>query len=209
MSASLNWIAWCSCDRLAERLPLLRVLPRDVVRRLRDPEGLGGNPDPAAVERRHRDREALALLVQEPVSVHVRIDPQLGGRRRVQSELLLLARHLHVLAVEDERRDAARALRLGVGAGEEDQRARLRAGRDELLRTREAPAVPVCDRCRAQRPRVGARSRLGQRERADLLAARQRRHEPLPLLLGAEGEDRQRAGTRVHGHRDADTRIGA
>ena len=61
-------------DRASERVPLLRVLACDVVRRLRDPDRLRGDPDPAAVERRHRDVEALALLVQQPVGVDARVD---------------------------------------------------------------------------------------------------------------------------------------
>ena len=73
----------------------------------------------------------------------------------------------------------------------------------------DAPAVSVRHRGRPQRPGVGARARLGERERADLLAARERRHEPLALLLRAEREDRQRAGARVHRHRDADARVRA
>src|SRR6185437_13377003 len=36
-------------DRPPERVPLLRVLTRDVVRRLGDPDRLRGDPDPAAV----------------------------------------------------------------------------------------------------------------------------------------------------------------
>ena len=57
--------------RLAERAPLERIPTRDVVRRLRDPERLRGDADPAAVERRHRDAEAPVLLVQEPVTADV------------------------------------------------------------------------------------------------------------------------------------------
>ena len=51
--------------------------------------------------------------------------------------------------------------------------------------------------------------RLGQREGADLLAARERGHEALALLLGAEREYRQGAGARMHCDRDADTGIRA
>src|SRR5439155_998814 len=53
-------------DRPPERVPFLRVLARDVVRRLRDPDRLRGDTDPAAVERRHRHVETLPLLVQQP-----------------------------------------------------------------------------------------------------------------------------------------------
>ena len=58
-------------------------------------------------------------------------------------------------------------------------------------------------------PRVRPRARLGQRERADRLAARERRHEPRALLVAAEGEQRQRAGRGVHRDRDADAGVRA
>ena len=68
--------------RLAERLPLLRVRARDVVRGLRDAERLRRDPDPAAVERRHRDAEALVLLVQQAVALDVRaLDDDVVRRR--------------------------------------------------------------------------------------------------------------------------------
>ena len=50
-------------------------------------------------------------------------------------------------------------------------------------------------------------TRLGQREAADPLAARERRHEARALLVGAELEERQRARGRVHGDRHADAGV--
>ncbi len=61
-------------DRLPERVPLLRVVARDVVRGLRDPDRLRRDPDAPAVERRHGDPEALVLLVQQPVAPDVSVD---------------------------------------------------------------------------------------------------------------------------------------
>ena len=188
MSASLCWIAWNSAIALAELLPLERVLARDVVRGLRDPDRLRGDPDPAAVERRHRDREALALLVQQPVAADA-------------------APSTTMSLVADELRpsfSSSRVTRTCVGV--EDEGARRRARR--ACRDRCARRAGTCRRSRAvvincfapvirqpspfgvgrgaQRAGVRARLRLGQRERADLLAARERRHEARPLLVGAE-----------------------
>ena len=56
---------------------------------------------------------------------------------------------------------------------------------------------------------VGSRLGLGQREGADQLAARERRHEARPLLLGAEAQQRQGHGARVHGDGDADAGVAA
>ena len=50
-------------DPAPELLSFERVGPRDVVCRLRDPEGLSRDADAAAVERRHGDPEAATFLV--------------------------------------------------------------------------------------------------------------------------------------------------
>ena len=124
-------------DALTERVALLRVLARDVVGRLRDAERLRGDTDPAAVERRHRDGEALVLLVQEAVALDVRaLDDDVVRRRRVETELLLVARHANVIGVEDEGGHASRAVGRFVGAGEEKKGAGVAAVRDPLLARR-------------------------------------------------------------------------
>ena len=83
------------------------------------------------------------------------------------------------------------------------------AGRDELLRAGDPPAAVLAGRRGAQRAGVRSRLGLGQRERADQLAARERRHEARALLVGAEAQQRQRHRARVHGDRDADARVAA
>ncbi len=112
-----------------------------------------------------------------------------------------------MLGVEDERGDAARPGRVGVGTGEQDERARVATVRDPLLRAGDAPAVPVRLRARAQGAGVGAGLRLREGERADRLPSRERRHEARPLLVAAEAQDRERRGARVHRDRDADARV--
>ena len=97
--------------------------------------------------------------------------------------------------------------RLRVGAGEEEEGAGARAVRDPLLRAGDTPAVAVRLGGRAQRAGVGAGVGLGERERAELLAPRERRHEACLLLLGSEREDRKRRRARVHGDRHADARV--
>ena len=62
---------------------------------------------------------------------------------------------------------------------------------------------------RAQRSRVRPRVGLGEREGPDHAAGSEVGNEPPLLLVGAEGEDRERGGARVHGDGDADARIRA
>ena len=105
--------------------------------------------------------------------------------------------------------DAARAGDLRIRPREEEERARVPPVRDPLLRAGDAPAVAFRVGARAQRARVRSGLGLGERERAEMLAARERRHEARPLLVGAEREERQRHRTRVHGDRHADAGVRA
>ena len=81
-------------------------------------------------------------------------------------------------ALDDERRDALVAL-ARVGDGHHDHRVARRAVRDEGLAAVQHPAVAVAHGGRAHRRRVAARARLGQPPGRQLLAARERREEPL------------------------------
>ena len=56
---------------------------------------------------------------------------------------------------------------------------------------------------------VAAAARLGEREGGELVALGERRDQALALLVGAVGEDRQRAGAGVHGERHAHAGVGA
>ena len=105
------------------------------------------------------------------------------------------------------RRRAARGTpRPLVLAGEDEERRREGAVGDPLL----GAGDPVVASTRVRiAPASEPRARLGQRERGELLARRQRRHEALDLLLGAVVEDRQRARAGVHGDGHADARVGA
>ena len=58
---------------LPNALALLRVLQRRLERRARDSERLRRDPDPPAVERLHRDLEALPFLGQQVLARHAHI----------------------------------------------------------------------------------------------------------------------------------------
>ena len=85
------------------------------------------------------------------------VETEVGGRRRVEPELLLLPGHLDVIGVEQERRYAARALGRGIRPGEDEERRRVAAVRAPLLRSVDPPAVAV-----ARRPSSAASRRPSQ-----------------------------------------------
>ena len=60
-------------DLLAERLALVGVLERRVEARLGEPDGAGGDGEPALVDRAHRDQEALALLADPVLDRHAHV----------------------------------------------------------------------------------------------------------------------------------------
>ena len=60
ISASLNWMAWCCGDRLAEGVPLLRVGDAELEGAQGDPAAAGGDVDPADLDAVHHLVEALA-----------------------------------------------------------------------------------------------------------------------------------------------------
>ena len=177
---------------------------------MRDSHRLRRDSDPAAVERLHRDPEAVVLVSQQPVAANQRaLDQDVVRHRRVEPELLLVAGDAHVVGVEHERADTACSRSLLVGSREDEEGAGMARVRDPLLAAADPPAVSV--RLGACAKRAGVRSRLGlgERECAEMLAARERRDEARPLLVGAEREQRQRDRARVHGDGDSDTGVRA
>src|SRR4051794_37149137 len=186
-------------DRAAEGVALRGVRAREVERGLGDADRLRGDADPAAVERRERDPHAAPLRAERLAGRLV--EGEVGGRRGVEAELLLLARDAEAVraAADGVRRD------LAVALGEDVEDVRVRAVGDPLL----GAGYPVLGvRAREHRAGVAAAARLGQRERGDLVALRERRHEALDLLGRAVVEDGQRAGAGVDGEGDADARVG-
>ena len=190
--------------------PFERVCTRYLVGGLRDPERLRGDADAAAVERRHGDTETAVLFVQEPVALDVRaLDHDVVGDRRVEAELLLVARDPHMIRIEDERAHAARPGGALVGARKGQERPRVTAVRDPLLRAGDRPAVTGGLGLRAQRARIRAGFGLGEREGAEMLPARERRDEARLLLVGPVDEEWQCDRARVHGDRHPHSGVGA
>ncbi len=142
-------------DAMPERAPLGRILARDLVSGLGDPERLRRDADAPAVERSHRHPETTVLVVKQPVSTDPRaLDDDVARHGGVEPELFLVTGHAHVFRVEDERAHAARPGDLGIGAREQDERPRVASVRDPLLRAGDRPAVSCRFRSRLERARV-------------------------------------------------------
>ena len=172
-------------DAMPERAPLRGVLSRNLVAGLRDPECLRRNADTPTVEGPHGDAETAVLLVEQPVSTDPRaLDDDVVRRGRVEAELLLVPGHTHVFRVEDERAHTPGPCDLGIGACKQDERPRVPAVRNPLLRPGDRPAVTGGFGLRAERAGVGTGLGFGECERTQLLAACQGRHETGLLLVG-------------------------
>ena len=185
-------------DRPAERLALLRVVERALEGRLHPADGAERHREPLPLEVGHDQVEALVLLAEQVLRGHAHVgERQLAGVGRVPAELLELARHLeagHALLEHEEREAVVAALLRRLHGGHVEVRAH--AVRDERLGAVHDVLAVLAARERLQARDVGAGARLGDRERADLLALEPGHDPALLLLLGAELEDRR--------HRDPD-----
>src|SRR6266516_358521 len=102
------------------------------------------------------------------------LDDDVVRDQGVQSERILIPGHPDVIAVEDEGADTAGHRRLGIGPSEQEKGARVARVRDPLLRARDAPAAARRLGAGPERAGIGTSLGLGQRERSEVLAARER-----------------------------------
>ena len=158
-------------------------------------DGLGGDADAAAVEGHHRDAEALAEAAEEGIVAHLEVaEGQGDGLAGAEAELVLLFADLEALLalLDEEAADPTVALAVfgGVGAGPDDEDARLGARGDPLLLAVEDPAAVDLGGLGLHPRRIAARLGLAEGEGPrDILAARELGDVALTLLVGAEGVD--------------------
>src|SRR2546421_819293 len=191
-------------DRLAHGLARLRIVERIVGRALGQPEPLGADPRPRAVEDPHCDPEPLALPTEQVVSRDAHVgEEELTGGRTLDPHLRLDPADLEAgrVSLDDEGGDALVAA-VRIGLGEDDVQARDACVRDESFGAVEHVLVAVPPGLAAHRRRVRARARLRQRVGGQPLAARELRQEALLLVLGAGELDSQRAEL-LHGEDQA------
>ena len=207
MSASLRLDRLELADRLAERLPLLRVLQRLVQRSLGESDAHRRDADASAVEDLQELAEAPAARAEQVRCRNTAaVEAQRPGIRCVPAHLairlgLLVARRAVLddevgdLVVARARGDRHVSRDVGAGVG------------DELLRAVDDPAVGVERRARLDVAGVGAGVGLGQPERAELAPGAQVGQQPRLLLVVAEEVDRLRAERGVGAHRDRDRAV--
>src|SRR5271166_1736851 len=184
-----------------QRAPEGRALPGELDGAL--PGDLHG-PDRAEGHRQALPLEVghdqLEALVERAEQVLLRHEDVLEGDRRrvggVPAELLELGRADALAAVDDEEGDAVVPALAGcLGSGDDEVRAHA-VGDVGLLAAQHPAAVDALgaggDGCH-----VRAGARLGDGQRADLLAADRGHEVALLLLLGAELPDRRRGDVDV------------
>jgi hypothetical protein len=171
-------------------MPLLRVRERDVVRGLRDPDRLRRDPDPAAVERRHRDAEAVVAARRAAD----RPDDASIARSAVDDELspsFSSSRVTVTWSASSMNAETPRAPASPDRCARTRERAGVRAVRDPLLRAGDA-SRPVRSARVTSAPASDPDPGSVSANAAEQLAPGERRHEPRPLLVGPEREQRQR-----------------
>ncbi len=169
-----------------------RVVGRRFECRARHADRLRGDADAAAFEVGERDAIALALAAEEIPRRHAAVlEHDLRGVGGVLAEFLLQPRDdiAGRRRRHDERADAALA-GVAVGDREHDRDVGVLARGDELLGAVQHVVVAVATGGGADRRGVRAHVRLGEAERAEHVAARERHEPAFALRVGAVGEDR-------------------
>src|SRR6185503_15807360 len=199
-------------DRAAELFSTLPVRGGTLERGAGDPDGLRGDADATAIEPRERELKALADLAEHRIRADTCLVENDRARVRCAQAHLALGFSDHEagrVARDDEGGDAlvgrCRSVPLTHPREHDEERRVARAG-DELLASGESPAVAVADRGRRERRRVAAGTRLGERERAEPLAAHEPRQPAAALVGSAVAHDRTRDDARVHGYTDGERR---
>jgi len=190
-------------DLRAEGLPIPGVSHRCVQGTLGQAGRHCGDAETSGVESRQRDPQPLALLAQPALYGHPDVvEAHRGGDRARETHLALGCVGGEAVGISGHQ-EAGDAMPVVAGPGHHRVEVGvaavggpgLGAGDDVLLALSPGPS--------GHRGRVGTGMRLAQAVGAQQLAAEQVRQEPLPLLLGAAGEQPE-AGEGVYRDADAD-----
>ena len=172
------------------------------------PDRAAGEHRALVVEPAHQHVHALVEAAEHVLLRHLAVlEDELAGVRAAHAELVELLRGEEALhaALDDERRDPARARR-AVGLAVDDQRIGVgTVGDPHLAAVQDVGPVPVVG-AEPHPDDVRARARLAHRERADVLARDQLRQVGAPLRFGAVAADLVHAQVRVRAVRQPDRR---
>ena len=178
---------------LAEGLALARPRDRLVEAGLREADRARRHAEPLGVEVAHDDAEAGVLLADQVAGRHAHIVEV--QRRRVGAPpahlLQRRAREPLALALDQQQRDAGRAR--PAGAHRDGVEIGAHAGGDEGLLAVDDIVAGVEPRGRRQVRHIRSAARLGDRQRADLLAREHGRQHARFQLRAAGARDRRRA----------------
>ena len=180
-------------DSLAELFALAGIGGCDIEGALGDPDRLGGDPWPAAVERLHRQSEAVALRADKvPGRDPHALEGQLGGGAAAQAHLVLQAcdREARRRQLDDEAAQPSMARCTRIGDGEDRDDVGDGALADEPLGARDDVVVTDSGGTRSGGGDIRARFGLGQGERDELLAGGKFR-EPVGLLFVRAGDEKR------------------
>ena len=194
-------------NRLTELLALVRVADGLVERRFADSQRLGGDRDPPALERPHREPESLIHLAEDvsvarrqvEIEVHA---PETADAERIGARRTADARRVHR---HEKRRDALTA-EPGPRAREEDRDGCLFGVRHPHLPAGDAIAIARAHGHRFLVRRIGAGVRFGKREGTDRSAARQRPEPAFTLPIAPRMGDYLRDERVGHRQRYRDGR---
>ena len=205
LRAASRYVALMVDDLAAERRSLVGVFGGFVQRGLRQPDGDGGDAQPAGIQCAEGDLQTLPLVADATVGVDVRVVVE-GRRRghRVQAHLLLGLAEAQAgqIAGDEEAGDTAGAF---PSTGEQCVEIGPPAVGDPRLRSVDDVAVVGLGGRTPQRGRVRTGLWFGEAVGADLLTRQHAGQPPLLLLLAAEGQQRVRREA-VHADRDRDRR---
>ena len=201
--------ALIDADRIVKLHPFLRISKRVFIRALRNAKSLRSDSDPTAVERGHRDFEALAFLAQKVFLRHLHVvERKRACARRSDSHLVVVfaGREAFPTFLDNERADAfcadfrCRYRKYNINI-------RLRCIRDKNLSAVQQVIVALVNRCRFGAACVRSRVFFGKSECAKLFSLTKRNHVFAFLLFRAEGRDRVGSKRRMRRQNNADPAI--
>ena len=190
-------------QRRAEGLALAHIIDGDSNRRLQHRRRLRRSVEAFLLELLHLIGEAAPLLADAVAHRHTHVvEEDLRRVRRVQAELLQLARDFHALRLHRHDDQRLVPVRLAVRRiGEQAHPVRLHAIGDPHFRTGDDVIVAVAHRAGADRGDVGARAFFRYADAGDHFARDRGRQKFATQFIRTVLGERRRRHVRLHAER--------